>query len=192
MSVVTLLSGGLDSAVLASMISQEGKRQFPLFLNYGQLSAEKEWQASRQVAEQLDIGPVKQIDISGYGKSISSGLTDSSRDIYEDAFLPCRNLVFVTFAAAYAYQVDASSIALGLLREDSSLFPDQTEAFITTAEKTIEMTLNRPIRILAPLMVFSKKDIVNLAANMGIQNTYSCHAGTTPPCGSCVACREYQ
>jgi 7-cyano-7-deazaguanine synthase len=78
-----------------------------------------------------------------------------------------------------------------LLDEAFSLFPDQTKGFLSDAEALLSKGLGKPIRVISPLMTFSKADVLKIAKAKGITGTYSCHAGTEPPCGKCVACREY-
>jgi 7-cyano-7-deazaguanine synthase len=131
------------------------------------------------------------VSLSGYGTLLPSGLTDQSKRIYEDAFLPCRNLMFLTLGAAFAYQCGAGAVGIGLLDEAFCLFPDQTRQFVAEAEAAVCRAVARTVRVVTPLMTFSKTDVLKVAKAKGITNTYSCHAGTYPPCGECVACREY-
>ena len=191
MSVVPLVSGGLDSTVMAALIKLEGIDQYPLFINYGQLSYAREYEACCRLFSDHGLPAATIIDVSGWGKTISSGLTDSRKRIFEDAFLPGRNLMFLLIAASYAYRVNASSIAIGLLDESQSLFPDQTRAFCSEAESILGRVLDRSIRVIAPLIAMAKADVLRIATELGISGTYSCHAGTVEPCGACVACREY-
>ena len=53
------------------------------------------------------------------------------------------------------------------------------------------MMTGRELQILAPLMDFTKRDVVTLAEKKGIVGTYSCHAGGKLPCGECIACKEF-
>jgi len=191
MSIVSLVSGGLDSTVMAFLALEEGINQFPLFIDYGQLSQKKELDVCLYNFQRYKLPSPKILQIKGYGELLSSGLTDSKKHIFEDAFLPCRNLMFLTVGAAYAHQCGAGAVTIGLLDEAFSLFPDQTVMFIREAQKLISISLGRSIRILTPLMSFSKADVVGIAKAKGINKTYSCHAGTNKPCGVCVACREY-
>ena len=191
MSIVSLVSGGLDSTVMALLTLEEGINQFPLFIDYGQLSQKKELGACLYNFQRYKLPSPKILQIKGYGELLSSGLTDSKKHIFEDAFLPCRNLMFLTVGAAYAHQCGAGAVAIGLLDETFSLFPDQTITFIREAQKLISISLGRSIRILTPLMSFSKADVVAIAKAKGLNKTHSCHAGTATPCGVCVACREY-
>jgi 7-cyano-7-deazaguanine synthase len=192
MRVVTLLSGGLDSALMAAMMQEADIEQFPLFINYGQRALARELASCRRICRQLRLSKPAVAELGGFGELIPSGLTDSNRRLFEDAFLPCRNLLFLVTAAAYAYSNNATAIATGLLDEATTIFPDQTEAFIRQAEALISLTLDCSIRVLTPLRSLRKADVVRLAHQRGISGTYSCHAGQPKPCGTCVSCREFQ
>lgn len=191
MSIVTLVSGGLDSTIMALLAHEEKIVQFPLFIDYGQLNREKELDACLNNFQRYRLPTPKIIRIGGYGALLSSGLTDSNKKVFEDAFLPCRNLLFLTIGSAYAYQCRASAVAIGLLNEAFSLFPDQTVDFIKDTEALISKGLGHSMRIVTPLMSFSKAEVVQIAKLKGVEGTYSCHSGTDEPCGVCVACREY-
>ena len=150
----------------------------------------KNGEACQELHEKFNLPPVTRMDLSGFGKTIPSGLTNSKLRVNEDAFLPGRNLLFVLMGAAHAYRVQANSIAIGLLNPADRLFPDQTMGFLQEAEKVIETAMGRRIRVLAPLINFSKTDILVMASERGITHTYSCHSGGKEPCGVCIACVE--
>ena len=191
MSIVTLVSGGLDSTVMALLAKEEGLTQFPLFIDYGQLGRDRELEACQVNFRRHGLPAPRVASLGGYGALLSSGLTDPGRHILEDAFLPCRNVMFVTVGAAYAFQCGATSVGIGLLDEAFSLFPDQTRGFLSDAEALLSRSLAKSIKLVAPLMSCSKADVLGIAKANGISGTYSCHAGTEKPCGVCVACREY-
>jgi 7-cyano-7-deazaguanine synthase len=192
MSLVNLASGGMDSTLVGAMTKESGIQQFPLFIDYGQLARQREWDTCRTVHRQLGLPEPTRMDLSGFGQVIASGLTRPDLHIRSDAFTPGRNLMFLLMASAYAFQVGASAVAIGLLSEQFALFPDQKSDFIAQAEATICVALGARIKILTPLAGFSKADVVSLATSRGITGTYSCHAGTAEPCGQCIACLEYQ
>lgn len=191
MSVVTLVSGGLDSLLVACLAKEEGLKQYPLFIDYGQRAREQEYAACLQGMRHLGLPVPATAGLGGFGQLIRSGLTDVSQRVYEDAYTPGRNLLFLVTAAAYAAQVGADAVSIGLLHEDTSLFPDQTGAFLKAAESTLAMAVARPIRVLAPLASFHKRDVVRLTEEKGLTGSYSCHLGEAEPCGSCIACREF-
>lgn len=192
MSIVTLVSGGLDSSLVASLAKAEGVRQFPLFINYGQRALAREFASCKHAMATLGLDEPRIADLSGYGELIRSGLTDVSLNIVTDAFTPGRNLLFLLTAAAYAYQVEADAVSIGLLDERFSLFPDQTSTFLRDAEALLVTSMGRALRVLAPLAGFSKAEVVSLAHARGVENTYSCHMGGESPCGNCIACNEYK
>ena len=192
MNLVNLVSGGLDSTLITVMAKEEGvTKVFPLFVDYGQRAAEREWRVCQHVYQELNLPSPVKMNLSGFGQVIRSGLTSEDLDVKDDAFTPGRNLLFLLMGSAYAYQVGASTISIGLLSEEFSLFPDQRLDFVKQAEKTIEVALNRNITITTPLSDFSKADVINLAKKKGISGTYSCHSGTEQPCGYCISCLEF-
>ncbi len=192
MSFVNLVSGGLDSTLVGVMAKESQIDHFPLFIDYGQRAAVKEWETCQMVHRQLGLPEPTRMDLSGFGRVILSGLTSESLDIKDDAFTPGRNLMFLLMGSSYAYQVGANSVAIGLLAEQFSLFPDQRFTFIGQAEQAISAAMGRSIKVLTPLIDFGKEDVVQLATEKGISGTYSCHAGETQPCGSCIACLEFK
>lgn len=192
MDVVVLVSGGIDSIVACKLIQQQRDNVLPLFIDYGQLAAKKEWLACQYLLLDCGLPAPKKIDVNGFGQAISSGLTDKTKDIHKDAFLPCRNFLFLLLAASYAYTKGSKVIAIGLLDEKTHLFPDQTQEFIVNANFAINSALNDNYIILTPLIQFSKSDVIQLAEkyNIPLDKTYSCHSGDDVYCGKCVACKE--
>jgi 7-cyano-7-deazaguanine synthase len=191
MSLVTLTSGGLDSTLLALTVKREGITQFPLFVDYGQINMRKEFNACIKNFRAHDLPPPTTAKMAGFGALIPSGITNRSLRVREDAFLPGRNLLFLLTGASYAYAKGASGVAIGLLDEGQALFPDQTSLFLSAAEKLLSACTGRSISIVAPFIKLSKAQVYEEARSLGISNTYSCHAGSTPPCGVCIACNEY-
>lgn len=191
-SFVNLVSGGLDSTLIGVMAKENEIDQRPLFIDYGQIAAFKEWEACKIVHSKYNLPEPTRMDISGFGKIILTGLTDRSLNIRENAFTPGRNFMFLLMGCAYAYQLSVSSVAIGLLSDKFSLFPDQRSLFLTKAEDAIATALGVHINVLAPLFEFGKKDVVRLAKEKGITGTYSCHTGNSEPCGQCIACLEFQ
>lgn len=192
MSIVTLVSGGLDSTLVAKLAQEEGVLQYPLFIDYGQICRDRELMACKQVMASLNLPEPKVANLAGFGELIRSGLTDPKLHIIEDAFTPGRNMLFLLTASAYAFQVGADAVSIALLHEDTSLFPDQTSDFLREAEQMISRCMGRNIRVLAPLASYHKADVVVLADAKGIRNTYSCHKGGEQACGECIACNEFK
>jgi 7-cyano-7-deazaguanine synthase len=192
MSIITLVSGGLDSSLMSLLISESKLEHFPLFINYGQLSFEMEWNACKKFHSNFKLPTPELIDIKGYGQFFPCGITDKNKEIKEEAFLPNRNALFLLIGSSYAFIKKSDSIAIGLLNENTHLFPDQTDIFLNKFEDSLELSLGRRINIITPLREFYKKDVVELAKSKGIYGTYSCHSGEAIPCGQCISCEEFQ
>lgn len=191
MSFVNLVSGGLDSTLVGVLAKEEGITTYPLFVDYGQRARFREWETCLRVHARLELPPPVRMDLSGFGQVIHSGLTSRELDVKVDAFTPGRNLMFLLMGGAYAYQVGATKVAMGLLSERFCLFPDQRSDFVSESEHLISTALGRQIKMVLPLGDFSKADVVELAKEKGIVGTYSCHIGDEAPCGQCISCLEF-
>jgi len=191
MSVVTLLSGGMDSCLMSVLAMEAGVEQKPVFINYGQINIDKEVLSVRNHIGKFRLPECAEINISGFGSVITSGLTEKTKHIVDEAFLPGRNLLFLLIASSFAIQKDCKTVSIGLLREDTAIFPDQTDDFLISAEHTISKAMGQAIEIVAPLRDFYKKDVIDMANEKGILS-YSCHMGGDEPCGICISCREFE
>jgi len=79
MAIVSLVSGGLDSSLMSLLAKENDNMLHPLFINYGQLSYEKEWLACQTMHHKYGLPIPKKMDIDGYGKTILSGLTSKEK-----------------------------------------------------------------------------------------------------------------
>ena len=190
MSLVNLVSGGLDSTLISFLAHEQGTELYPLFVDYGQRAAQREWETCQKVHQRLGLSSPVRMDLSGFGRVIVSGLTSTAKDVKADAFTPGRNFLFLLAGAAYGHQVGAKTVALGLLSEQFSLFPDQRKTFVDRASRAIQLALDSEIQIATPLSDFTKAEVLALAKQKGISGTYSCHAGGKLPCGACISCLE--
>ncbi len=109
-----------------------------------------------------------------------------------NTFVPGRNLVFLTYSAALAYQLGIKHLVTGVAQTDYSGYPDCREETIKSLENTINLGMETEIQIHTPLMHLSKADTVRLAKDVGaleaMADTHTCYSGRRPPCGECPAC----
>lgn len=177
---------------MAVLAREEGLRQYPLFVDYGQLAAEREWNACRRVFRRMRLPAPARLDLSSYGSFIKSGITTRRRNIVRDAFLPGRNSLLLLAGAAYARQRKCEAVCIGLLDDSRHLFPDQTREFLSRVQGVLPDSVAYPVAIRSPLMNFSKQAVIRLAQKHGIDGTYSCHRGGKEPCGRCISCAEFE
>jgi 7-cyano-7-deazaguanine synthase len=107
-------------------------------------------------------------------------------------FVAGRNLIFLTFAAAYAYRYDIRNLVTGVAQTDYSGYPDCREETMTALQNAIRLGMDSDVEIHTPLMHRSKKETVELAVQLGALDamalTHTCYNGQQPPCGKCAAC----
>lgn len=192
MAIVTLVSGGVDSTVMSLLAHEEGLQIHPLFVDYGQRAVREEWRTCRSLFKRYRLPAPRKLNLSGFGKLVSTGLTSKKFDVVAQVFLPGRNLLLLLVGGAYAAHIGAHEVAIGLLDERQRLFEDQSRNFLERAESILRTATAAPITVRAPLIEFSKRDVLELARRKGVSGAYSCHAGTKRPCGKCLSCRERQ
>ena len=107
-------------------------------------------------------------------------------------FVPGRNLIFLTFAAAYAWPRRITELVTGVAQTDYSGYPDCREKTLDSLTDTLRLGMELDVTIHAPLMHLSKKETVLLAQEVGALDamhlTHTCYEGARPPCGQCQAC----
>ena len=109
-----------------------------------------------------------------------------------NTFVPGRNLIFLTFAAAMAYQRGIMHLVTGVAETDYSGYPDCREKTLRALQEALQLGMDRDVTIHMPLMHLSKKQTVELARDLGalpaMALTHTCYNGERPPCGHCAAC----
>jgi len=109
-----------------------------------------------------------------------------------NTFVPGRNLIFLTFAAAFAYQRNIAHLVTGVAQTDYSGYPDCREETMKSLQTAIQQGMESELQIHTPLMHLSKKETVELAQVLGalpaMAMTHTCYNGERPPCGQCAAC----
>lgn len=197
---LVILSGGQDSTTCVFWaIDRFGKDSVEtLTFDYGQRHR-IELTAANAVAMYAGVRNLV-LPINTFEKIGGNALTDDSigvpntvsNDELPATFVPGRNLIFLTFAAAYAWQRDICHLVAGVAQTDYSGYPDCRRTTIDALEETLSLGLERRITIHTPLMDLSKKETVLLANKLGAVDamglTHTCYNGRRPPCGECAAC----
>jgi len=107
-------------------------------------------------------------------------------------FVPGRNILFLTIAAAYAYQKRIKHIITGVCQTDYSGYPDCRDATIKSLQATLKLGLEYDIIIHTPLMWKTKAETIKMMQKLGglelYKYTHTCYKGERPACGECPAC----
>jgi 7-cyano-7-deazaguanine synthase len=202
---VVLVSGGLDSATCLALARHEGFDCYALSFAYGQRHR-AELQAAARVASMLGAieHRVMTIDLAAFG---GSALTDTNIAVPEGpaqggipiTYVPARNTVFLAFALAWSEVLAAQDIFIGVNAVDYSGYPDCRPEFVAAFERVANLATRAgvegatPLRIRAPLIEWSKADIVRhgLALGVDFAQTVSCYQADEAgrACGRCDSCR---
>lgn len=200
---VVLLSGGLDSATVLAMASDQGYECFALSFDYGQRS-KTELNAAAAVVRSLAISEhrIFQLDLAQFG---GSALTDSSIDMPEGhtdgiplTYVPARNTIFLSMALAWAEVLHADAIFIGVNAVDYSGYPDCRPEFIAAYEQMANLATRNgvsgePFKIETPLIDLTKSEIIQTGHRLGLDYslTVSCYQAdeTGRACGLCDSCR---
>lgn len=208
MITLVLLSGGLDSAVLAAHEAQT-TQVLPVYVSVG-LAWEE---AEVAMVERLLASPA-------YAERVEplSRVSFTMRDVYspahwairgvppaydtpdEDVYLAGRNLVLLTKAGVVASKAKAHRIALGPLA--CNPFPDARPAFFSAMAQAMSLGLDHQIEIATPFLAWGKEDVIRRGVELAVpfDLTLSCmnpitgasSASSALPkhCGLCSKCRE--
>ena len=199
---LVVLSGGQDSTTcLYWAIDRFGGDQVSsVTFDYGQRHR-IELDCARKIAVQAGVSNVC-LPFDTFAALGGDALTDAAIAVSDEAdtgtelpvtFVAGRNLIFLTFAAAYAYRHDIGHLVTGVAQTDYSGYPDCREETIAALQNAIRLGMNRDLQIQTPLMHRSKKETVELAVELGALDamalTHTCYNGEQPPCGTCAACK---
>ena len=199
---LVVLSGGQDSTTcLYWAIERFGREAVQaITFDYGQRHR-IELDCAEKIAAAAGV-PQVCLPIDTFAALGGNTLTDADRPVGQgvDAdtglpatFVPGRNLIFLSFAAAYAWPRQIGSLVTGVAQTDYSGYPDCRETTMDALQNALRLGMESDIVIHAPLMHLSKKQTVELARDVGALDamalTHTCYEGQRPPCGECDACR---
>ena len=204
---VVLLSGGIDSATTLAIAISDGYEAYAVSYDYGQRH-KLELEAARRVAKSLGAKEhrVVKIDNSLFaGSALATDVDVPKRRSEEEigagipvTYVPARNTIFLAHALAWAEVIGAGHIFLGVNAIDYSGYPDCRPEFIALFETLADIGTKagiegRRFRIHAPLIKFSKADIIRKARELGVDLalTHSCYDPTPDglACGLCDSCQ---
>lgn len=207
---IVVLSGGQDSITTAYAAARESNLVGAIHFRYGQRHA-IEREAAEWTVQDLGI-PLQVCDVKALGQLGNSALVDGgvgdigaahpSLASLPASFVPGRNLIFLTLAAAYAMKVGATQVWTGVCEADYSGYPDCRGTTLDALQAALRLGMDFPdVELVAPLLTLSKAATFALADELGvlpviIERSHTCYEGdraTRHPwgygCGACPACR---
>ena len=213
---LVLFSGGQDSSVCLAWALARYTRVETVGFDYGQRHAVelearqviRQALAARFPAWAVRLGGDHVLDIRGFGAIGETAMTaEKAIEITEkglpSTYVPGRNLVFLTYAAALADRLAVKTLVGGMCETDFSGYPDCRRRTIDAMEHALELGMEREFPIKTPLMRLSKADTWALAKGLGgealveliREASHTCYLGRRDiehdwgfGCGACPAC----
>ena len=201
---VVLLSGGMDSMVVAGLAREAGYRLLALTVDYNQRHR-IELEAARRIAAHLGVERhiILPLDLTGFGGSaLTADIAVPKTGVEEGAipvtYVPARNTIFLSLCLGWAEAAGAADLFIGVNALDYSGYPDCRPAFIAAFESMANLATKAGVEgarftVHSPLMELTKADIAREAARLGLEAgmSWSCYDPTADGrhCGLCDSCR---
>jgi 7-cyano-7-deazaguanine synthase len=216
-NAIILCSGGLDSATTAHYAKKklDYNKMIVLFFDYEQRTLSQERSSAKKIARELgsefieisvpELANISTSLINKRGKAnkiTREDLKDSKEESLK-YYVPCRNIIFLTYALALAESLEINNkneiwdILTGFKCEGAEAYPDTTKKFVRKMNSLKNAATSIKGKIISPIINLDKEDIVVLANKLGLkaEDTYSCYIGVENKkehCGTCLACRLRQ
>ncbi|ASU22193.1 7-cyano-7-deazaguanine synthase QueC [Vibrio qinghaiensis] len=198
---VVVFSGGQDSTTCLVQALKEFDEVHAITFDYGQRH-KLEIEVAIALAKKLGVAAHKVMDVSLLNELAISSLTRDdipvSHELQENglpnSFVPGRNILFLTLAGIYAYQIGADEVITGVCETDFSGYPDCRNDFVKAMNSALVQGMDRPFHISTPLMWLNKAETWALADEYGAldlirHETLTCYNGIIGDgCGGCPSC----
>jgi len=206
-AAVATLSGGLDSAVACALhrATSGDDLALCLFFDYGQRAVHRERLAAEKLASGWGVS-LQCVELPwlerlaarsgsalvGEAPSLPRGTPErpggeaSARAVW----VPARNAVFVSVAAAFAEAHGAARVVTGFNREEAATFADNSAEFVAASDAFLALGTHNGVQVVSPTLALDKGEIVAEARKLGFRATdfWSCYDGGEEPCGRCESC----
>ncbi|MGJ5712733.1 7-cyano-7-deazaguanine synthase QueC [Staphylococcus auricularis] len=196
---VVVFSGGQDSTTCLFWAKKHFEHVELVTFQYGQRH-DTEIEVAQQIAQEQGLKH-HVLDMSLLSQLTPNALTQHDMEIEQtdddmpNTFVPARNLLFLSFAGALAYQINVKNIITGVCETDFSGYPDCRDSFIKSMNVTLSLAMEKDFVIHTPLMWLDKKQTWALSDELGVldyvrYNTLTCYNGIIGTgCGECPACK---
>lgn len=194
--IAVLLSGGLDSCVLAAQLLIEGHEVTGIHVSYGARHEHREKRAATAIAGRLSIPLLH----SYVAAPLSSALMASSSigiphghyldEEMKSTIVPFRNGILMSVAAGVALSQEIDAIAIAAHSGGGTIYPDCGTPFLEAMSEAIRAGSEYKLDVICKYASSKKSEIVSLGhlAHAPMSLSYSCYEGTEQHCGKCGTC----
>lgn len=198
---VVVFSGGQDSTTCLIQALGQYDEVHGITFDYGQRHRE-EIEVAQQLGLKLGLTSHKILDVTMLNELAISALTRESIQVSNDlmenglpnTFVPGRNILFLTLAGIFAYQLGAEAVITGVCETDYSGYPDCRNDFVKAMASALVQGMDRPLELVTPLMWLNKAETWALADKYHCleqvrDETLTCYNGIIGTgCKTCPAC----
>ena len=178
MKSIVLLSGGIDSIVLLSLLNQTEDELIPIMFDYGQIQFKQEKKSAESICKHLNL-KLNVVKIW-------------TLETYTNGFIPARNSILILNAVNFCGKMGAVNIYFGAIKSEEN-FNDCTKDYINRMNNLLSI---HNVKLFAPLIDMDKIEVIKMAVKFGIDitNTWSCNFprrnifGGLIPCNVCSDC----
>ena len=215
-AALVLFSGGQDSTVCLAWALERFERVETVGFDYGQRhrveltcrdevrsrirAIKPEWASRLGEDHMIALPELNAISDTALTRDAAIEMTSAG---LPSTFVPGRNLLFLTYAAALAHRRSIATLAGGMCETDYSGYPDCRNDTLQTLAKALSLGMDRTIAIQTPLMYLDKAATWSLAHDLGgtplidliVEHTHTCYLGDRTHkhvwgfgCSACPAC----
>ena len=198
---ICLVSGGMDSCVTAAIANEENDELAFLHVSYGQRTEKRERAAFEALADHYNVKSRLVISLEHLAKIGGSSLTDDRIAVttanlsaagIPSSYVPFRNAHLLSAAVSWGEVINATSIYIGAVAEDSSGYPDCRPEFYDAFQNVLDIGTKPETRITieTPVIAMRKSEIVRRGIELGapLHLTWSCYKESESACGNCDSC----
>ncbi len=206
-TAISILSGGLDSTTATKLALQDYQVVLAITFDYGQRAAQKEMAAAKHFCNKEGIKH-QMIEIPWLASWTKTSLVNQQREIPEvevkeldlnhdadlerakNVWVPNRNGVFISIAAAAAESVEAEAVITGFNEEEAASFPDNSQSYLEAITNSLSFSTLNQVKVISPTIRLNKTEVFRTAVHLGIDpdKLWWCYQGGDKPCRKCESC----
>jgi 7-cyano-7-deazaguanine synthase len=205
---VVLLSAGMDSVVSFKIAYDTFDEIMCLTFDYAQKALPVEIEYAVKICAMYEVN--HQIIKLPWYASFVGALTDHTtpphvsdfelndlavtRETARAVWVPARNAVFLSVAAAFCENYGFNTVVVGFNKEEAMTFPDNSPDFVTSFNKALKYATLSEVEVFAPLIEYDKTEIAALGLRIEapLEWSWSCYAAEGAPCCICESCLRRQ
>ncbi len=201
---IVLLSAGMDSVVSFKIAYDTFDEIMCLTFDYAQKALSIEIEYAAKICEMYGVNH-EFIKLPWYANFVGaltdqttpphvSDLTLDDPEVMQETakavWVPARNAVFLSVAAAFCENYDFDAVVVGFNKEEAMTFPDNSKDFIASFNEALKYATLNDVEVFAPLIEYNKSEIAALGLHIEapLEWSWSCYTTDDTPCNICESC----